>query len=151
MSVLSGFIAPWCQTRDTSLSTAAALIRDGIQPQEVTEMLKTLRWIAAQPDKRRVQPCCDYEKEGVYVTQWNKFDMYQSTRFEVPPALVAHPFTNASLHDGLTYFMATEDQLNQSVSSTGVTTGSIDANIALKESVWDILDQDERFRRHRGW
>ncbi|KAG6960674.1 hypothetical protein JG687_00008098 [Phytophthora cactorum] len=135
---------------DAPLSTAAALIRDGTQPQAPTEMLKALHWIAAQPDKRRVQPCCNYEKEGVFVTQWSKFDMYQGTSFEVPPALVAQPFTSSSLYDGLTCLMATEDQLRKSMDSAGVTTGSIDVNLALKEPVWTILDQDESFRRHRG-
>ncbi|KAG3115720.1 hypothetical protein PI124_g5778 [Phytophthora idaei] len=142
---------PTAQLLDAPLSTAAALIRDGTQPQPPTEMLKALHWIAAQPDKRRVQPCCNYEKEGVFVTQWSKFDMYQGASFEVPPALVAQPFTSSSLYDGLTCLMATEDQLRQSMDSAGVTTGSIDVNLALKEPVWTILDQDENFRRHRGW
>ncbi|ETM35295.1 hypothetical protein L914_17763 [Phytophthora nicotianae] len=143
--------APAAQLLDAPLYTVAAWIREGIQPQESIEMLKTVRWIVAQPDKRRVQPWYNYEQEGVFVTQWSKFDMYQGARFEVSPSLVAQPFTTSSLYDGLTYFMATEDQLKQSACSAGISSGSIDVSIALAEPIWTILDQDESFRRHRGW
>lgn len=84
------------------------------------------------------------------MSQWNKFGMYRGTELDVPPALVAQPFTPISLIDGLIYFMATEDQLRQSEVSTGSTTGSIDVSLALSKPIWDILDQDVRFRRYRG-
>ncbi|KAG7377507.1 hypothetical protein PHYPSEUDO_011538 [Phytophthora pseudosyringae] len=140
---------PAAQVLEAPLSVVAALIRDGTQPQEPAEMLKALQWIAAQPDKRRVQPRYNYEQDGVFVTQWSKFDMYRGSVFDVPPALVAQPFTPLSLYDGLVYLMATEDQLRQSVSCSGITTGSIDVSMALSESVWTALDQDADFRHHR--
>lgn len=147
-AVFSPVVAlPTAQLLDAPLSVVAALIHDSVQPQESTDMLEALKWIAAQPDKRRVQFCIDYSQESVFVTQWSKFDMYQGTRFDVPPALVAQPFTPLSLYDGLAYFMATEEQLQQSGSE--ITTGSIDVSLALSEPVWSILDDDANFRRYR--
>ncbi|KAG7376904.1 hypothetical protein PHYPSEUDO_012560, partial [Phytophthora pseudosyringae] len=54
---------PAAQVLEAPLSVVAALIRDGTQSQEPAEMLKALQWIAAQPDKRRVQPRYNYEQD----------------------------------------------------------------------------------------
>ncbi|KAL3660366.1 hypothetical protein V7S43_014519 [Phytophthora oleae] len=51
------------QVLDAPLSAVAAMIHDNVQPQEPTDMLEALKWIAAQPDKRRVQACYDYSKK----------------------------------------------------------------------------------------
>ncbi|KAL4156518.1 hypothetical protein PRNP1_005548 [Phytophthora ramorum] len=141
---------PVAQLLNGPLSSVAASIRESVQPQDPIEMKKTLRWIAAQSDKRRVQPRYNYDEEGVFVTQWSKFDMYRGAQFEAPPAVVAQPFTAHSLYDGLAYFMATEDQLTQSANTTGITTGSLDVSLALSEPIWAILDGDMHFRRHRS-
>ncbi|ETK75447.1 hypothetical protein F441_18305 [Phytophthora nicotianae CJ01A1] len=128
---------------DSPLPIIAAAVRDGVQPLDPSEVQQNLTWLAAQPDKDRVR--LRYQG-GVMVSQWNKFGMYTHTELDVPPALVGQPFTPISLIDGLIYFMATEDQLNQ---CTGVTSGSIDVSMALNESAWGILDQDVAFRQHR--
>ncbi|KAG3115724.1 hypothetical protein PI124_g5785 [Phytophthora idaei] len=133
---------------DAPLSSIAAAVHKGVQPLDPTEIQQNLMWLAVQPDKDRVRLCY---RGGVMVSQWSKFGMYKDTELDVPPALVAQPFTPISLIDGLIYFMATEDQLKQSESTTGITSGSIDVSMALSESVWGILDQDALFRQHRGW
>ena len=78
------------------------------------------------------------------ISQWNKFDMYAGNVFEVPPVLVSTPFTPISLLDGLAYFLPTEEQ------GTGGDTGAIDVNVSLSEPLWNIIDQDEEFRRFRN-
>ncbi|EEY70609.1 uncharacterized protein PITG_06068 [Phytophthora infestans T30-4] len=115
---------------DAPLSTIAAAVHKGVQRLDPAEVQRNLRWLAAQPDKDRVR--LRYQG-GVMVSQWNKFEMYRGSELDVPPALVAQPFTPISLIDGLIYFMATEDQLNQSNTTIS---DSIDVSMALNESVW---------------
>ncbi|KAF7977913.1 hypothetical protein HWV62_2484 [Athelia sp. TMB] len=107
------------------------------------EMNRTLRWIAAQPDKRKIQQGFRYGNGSLMISQWNKFDMYAGNVFETPPALVSTPFTPISLLDGLAYFLPTEEQ------GTGGDPGAIDVNVSLSEPLWGIIDQDEEFRRFR--
>ncbi|KAL3660362.1 hypothetical protein V7S43_014516 [Phytophthora oleae] len=137
--------------RDASLSEVAAAVHDNIQPLDPVKVERNLRWLAAQPDKQRVRLRYRFEEAGVQVSQWSKFGMYRGTELDVPPTLVAQPFTPISLLDGLMYFMATEDQLIQSETSPGVTSGSIDVSLALSEQTWKILDKDVRFRQYRSW
>ncbi|KAG6596045.1 Omega-hydroxypalmitate O-feruloyl transferase [Phytophthora cinnamomi] len=139
------------ELRTAPLSIIAVAVHDGVQPLDPVEVEQNVRWIVAQPDKQRVRLRYRYEEGGVMVSQWNKFGMYRGTELDVPPALVAQPFTPISLADGLMYFMATEDQLGQSECSKVATTGSIDVSLALSEPVWAILEHDARFRQHRGW
>ena len=75
------------------------------------------------------------------ISQWNKLDMYVGTVFDVRPVLVSTPFTPISLLDGLVYFLPTEEQ------GTGADTGAIDVNMSLSEPIWDIIDQNDEFRR----
>ena len=115
---------------------------------------RSLHWIAAQPNKRRVRLGFRFEAGSFLVSQWCKFDMYRGAEFDSLPALVSPPFTPISLVDGLAYLVATEDQLRQSADegqtpSVGATTGSIDVHLALSEPLWAILEQDERFRQYR--
>jgi hypothetical protein len=71
------------------------------------------------------------------VSQWNKFDMYAGSVFDVGPVLVSPPFTQSSLVDGLAYFLLTEEL------ATGGDAGAIDVSLSLIKPVWDIMDQDE--------
>jgi hypothetical protein len=139
------------QLLDDPLGSIAAAVHDGIRSIGPLEARQTLRWIAAQPDKQRVRMTYRYEEGGFLVSQWSKFGMYRGTKLDVAPVLVFAPFTPISLVDGLTYFLATEDQLSQSEAASGATTGSIDVTLSLSEPLWAILDQDARVRRHRGW
>eukprot|EP00644_Phytophthora_capsici_P014731 jgi/Phyca11/124293/e_gw1.53.95.1 len=145
------FSLPDEKLRDAPLSEIAAAIHDNVKPLDPADVERNLRWLAAQPDKQRVRLRYQFEEAGVQVSQWSKFGMYRGTEMDVSPTLVAQPFTPISLLDGLMYFMATEDQLIQSETSAGVTLGSIDVSLALREQTWKILDQDVRFRQYRGW
>lgn len=101
----------------------------------------TARWVAAQPDVRRVAWGFDARAGSTMVSAWNKFDVYGGAAFEGgrPPALVAPPFTSVSLVDGLGYPMPTEGQ-----ASGGA---EIDLYLALSEAVWEVLDGDEEWTR----
>ncbi|KAL4156544.1 hypothetical protein PRNP1_005574 [Phytophthora ramorum] len=145
------FSLPASELLDAPLSTVAAAVHEAVHPLDQAEVQQNLRWLAAQPDKQRVRLRYRYEEGGVMVSQWNKFGMYRGTEMDISPALVAQPFTPISLIDGLIYFMATEDQLEGSDASTGITAGSIDVSLALSDAAWSTLDEDTRFRRHRSW
>lgn len=122
------------------------------------DVAQDLRWVAAQPDKRRVQPAWVSGIGSFIVTQWSKFGMYAGADFDVddahgspiPPALVSRPFTRISLLDGLATFSATEEQFAQqrAAAPTGADVSSarhssasaIDVNLAISEPVWQYFD-----------
>lgn len=141
------FALPRERLHDAPLSAIAAMVRDGIQVPNAHDLEQSLKWIAAQPDKRRVMVDFNYEAGAFFASQWNKFGMYRSAVLNAPPALMVQPFSPRHLYDGLMYVMGTEDELNQSADSIGRTAGALDVSIALSEPVWAALDQDTRFRR----
>ncbi|KAJ7693881.1 transferase family-domain-containing protein, partial [Mycena rosella] len=63
------------------------------------ELVATVRWLAAQPDRQRVKQSFRYGNGSLSLSQWNKVDMYAV--FAAAPILVAPPFTLISLLDGL--------------------------------------------------
>jgi len=107
------------------------------------EMIHTLKWIAAQPDKPKIKQAFRHGNGSFAVSQWNKFDMYPGAAFDARPVMVSTPFTPISLLDGLVYFLPTEEQ------GTERDTGAIDVIMSLSEPLWDIVDQDGEFRRFR--
>ncbi|PBK73851.1 hypothetical protein ARMSODRAFT_651933 [Armillaria solidipes] len=98
------------------------------------EVDRTYRWIAAQPDKRKIKQGFRYGSGSLMLSQWNKMDMYADSVFDVAPVLVAPPFTPISLVDGLGYFIPTGEQ-----------GGDIDVALSLSEPIWEFIDQDEHF------
>jgi hypothetical protein len=68
---------------------------------------------------------------------------------DVHPELVQPPFTIISLVDGLTYFLATEDQLKnlQGATRSSGNQESVDVAMALSDPLWKFLDQDPLFRQ----
>ncbi|KAK0455065.1 transferase family-domain-containing protein [Armillaria borealis] len=98
------------------------------------EVDRTYRWIAAQPDKRKIKQGFRYGTGSLMISQWNKMDMYAGSVFDVAPVLVAPPFTPISLVDGLGYFIPTGEQ-----------GGDIDVALSLSEPIWEFIDQDEHF------
>ncbi|KAF4545927.1 uncharacterized protein LTHEOB_4579 [Lasiodiplodia theobromae] len=114
----------------------------------VEDIRHTLRWIAAQPDKRRVKAAGFVYGTGSFVvSQWCKFGMYAGAEFEVPPALVAPPFTPISTMDGLAFFLATEELVGMEHGGGEGLPPAIDVNLTLSEPVWKVLDQDTVFRQ----
>ncbi|KLO14152.1 hypothetical protein SCHPADRAFT_928093 [Schizopora paradoxa] len=113
----------------------------GLASQE--DIVRALKWIALQPEKRRIRQGFRYGTGSFMISQWNKFDMYEGTVFDVAPTLVSPPFTPISLIDGLLYFLPTEDR------SANADLGAIDVVLPLSEPVWDVLDSDSEFRRFR--
>ncbi|KAF7374806.1 Anthranilate N-benzoyltransferase protein 3-like protein [Mycena sanguinolenta] len=99
---------------------------------EKDEIDRSLRWIAAQPDVRKIREKFQYGNGSFMVSQWNKFDMYAGSVFDVAPVLVSPPFTQSSLVDGLVYFLPTEEI------GTGGDVGAIDVSLSLSAPVWEL-------------
>jgi len=137
-------------TCGAALGETAAVVHAGMRQLSKEDALRTLCWIAAQPDKSRVRVAFDFARGGFLVTQWTRFDMYAGMALgdtgAGQPALSSMPFTPASLFDGLVYFLPTG-----AVAPSGADQEpGQDVHMALSEPVWRILDEDERFRRPRG-
>ncbi|KAH7025500.1 transferase [Macrophomina phaseolina] len=119
------------------IATTIHRLTRSVTPQEAE---KTARWIAAQPDVRRITWGFDARSGSTMISAWNKFDMYASTAFDaLPPALVAPPFTPISLVDGLGYLMPTGGEDGGG--------DQLDLYLALSAPVWDILETDPEWRR----
>ncbi|KAJ3856977.1 transferase [Lentinula lateritia] len=116
------------------------LMRNGVP--NAQQVKGTLRWIAAQPDKRRIRSGFRYGNSSIMVSQWAKFEMYEGTDFEEgqKPILVSTPFTPISLVDGLAYTLPTGMQ-------AGGDKRAIDVNLALSSPIWEILEHDEQLKR----
>jgi hypothetical protein len=143
-----------------TLSTIARAVHNHLAMPTKEDVHRTLRWVAAQPDKSRVTLGFNPENGGFMISQWCKFDMYGSTVFDQDPkgqpihaALVAPPFTSISLIDGLGYLVATPQQATRRSTDESTTSGSspsaIDVYLALSEPVWKTLDDDLEFRKFR--
>ncbi|TFK51935.1 hypothetical protein OE88DRAFT_1486547 [Heliocybe sulcata] len=133
---------------DGPLWKVAKAMHDLVRASSQQEAEQIARWIAAQPDKNRIQLRLRYGYGCTMISQWCKFDMYAGAVLDVAPALVSQPFTPISLIDGLFYLLATEEQV-QPADSQLRDKGSVDIALALSEPLWPILDQDEQFRRFR--
>ncbi|KAJ7274298.1 transferase [Mycena haematopus] len=73
------------------------------------EIDRSLKWIAAQHDARKIEERFQYGNGSFMVSQWNKFNMYAGSRLDFVPVLVSPPFKQSSLVDGLAYFLPTEE------------------------------------------
>lgn len=108
------------------------------------DVVATMKWISAQPDKHLVYQPFRFPG-GFMVTQWSKMNMYKGMTFnKCDPILVSKPFTVVSLLDGFAHFMATEEQLEQDDPSKC----GIDVVMSVNQDVWQHLDSDPLFRRH---
>ncbi|KAK0485716.1 transferase [Armillaria novae-zelandiae] len=94
------------------------------------EVDRTYRWVAAQPDKRKIKQGFRYGSGGLMLSQWNKMDMYAGSVFDVAPVLVAPPFTPISLLDGLGYFISTREG------------EGLDVALSLSEPIWEFFDKE---------
>ncbi|OMP87537.1 hypothetical protein BK809_0007624 [Diplodia seriata] len=123
-----------------ALPVAARTVHGLTRSVGVEEARATARWMAAQPDKRRVKWGFDGGYGSTMISAWNKFDVYEGAAFVEgrPPVLVAPPFTPMSLVDGLAYYLPTE-----------ALDGGIDLYLALSVPVWGVLAEDEVWRKFR--
>eukprot|EP01102_Stenamoeba_stenopodia_P015148 TRINITY_DN5133_c0_g1_i1.p1 TRINITY_DN5133_c0_g1~~TRINITY_DN5133_c0_g1_i1.p1 ORF type:complete len:565 (-),score=113.22 TRINITY_DN5133_c0_g1_i1:1816-3510(-) len=144
------------------LSRLAKIVHEAVRSTSREEVLSSLRWIAAQPDKSRIIfKGFHFPGGGFMVSQWYRFGMYVGMEFDdgVPPCLVAPPFTFVSSVDGLAYYLSTEEQLNTLTNNNSLNNNNnaimsndcaIDVGLSLEESIWEILDQDPLFLFRKG-
>lgn len=115
--------------------TVHALARCG----ERGNVERIARWIAAQPDRARIR----FSFPGGFMcSHWGRFDMYDGTAFDKgqPPALVAPPFTAISNVDALAYYLPIPP---------GTEGGGLDVYFPLLDPLWELLEQDEEWKRFR--
>jgi len=125
------------------LSRIATIVHEQIRSVPREEVLSSLRWIAAQPDKSRIAfRGFRFPGGGFMVSQWSRFGMYLGMSLDgIDPTLVSPPFTPISSLDGLAYYLSTEEQLNNSSNEQC----SIDVSLSLHKAIWEILDRDQHF------
>ncbi|KAH0433354.1 transferase [Colletotrichum camelliae] len=144
---------------DGELWEVAEVIHDLVRSMDKPRMEKTTKWFAAQPDKSRVKMDFDFGTGNFTVSQWSRHDMYSGVDFEkdlvgnpVRPALVAPPFTEVSLVDGLALMVSSppEETLRSNgdgASSTSAVPRTIDAIFSVFQPVWTLLVEEETFRK----
>ncbi|KAE8415993.1 transferase [Aspergillus pseudocaelatus] len=142
---------------DAPLWKVAKALHEQIHSVDSSTMERTLKWVAAQPDKSHIKVNFEFGNGSFIVSQWSKFDMYVGVDFDVDvdakpimPVLVSPPFTEISLVDGLAMMLSTEEQTVQDrgqndVQEDGVPC-AVDVNLTLSEPLWEILDRDDEFR-----
>ncbi|KPI86184.1 hypothetical protein ABL78_4737 [Leptomonas seymouri] len=92
--------------RDGPLHQLAAVVHALLRASELdpTEVQRTVRWMAAQPDRARIRS--HFTQGGFMISAWNKLDLYGAAACEgVQPLLVSTPFTCISLVDTLGYIL----------------------------------------------
>ncbi|KAF7374807.1 Anthranilate N-benzoyltransferase protein 3-like protein [Mycena sanguinolenta] len=96
------------------------------------EIDRNLKWIAAQPDMRKVSRKFQYGNGSFMISQWNKFDMYAGSVFDVAPVLVSRPFTQNALMDGMAYLLPTGE-----IGTEG-DAGAIDVRLSMSAPLWEL-------------
>ncbi|KAF4843229.1 Shikimate O-hydroxycinnamoyltransferase [Colletotrichum siamense] len=143
---------------DGELWEVAEVVHDLVRSMDKARMEKTTKWFAAQPDKSRIKLDFDFGPDNFTVSQWSKHDMYSGVDFEkdlignpVRPALVAPPFTEVSLVDGLALMVSTPPEEARERNADGATKSTapqpIDAIFSVSEPVWTLLNDEEGFRK----
>ncbi|KAG0147978.1 hypothetical protein CROQUDRAFT_90924 [Cronartium quercuum f. sp. fusiforme G11] len=97
------------------------------------EVIKTLKWIEAQPNKRKIKPKFQYGNGSFIISQWNKFDAYSGTDFELSPVLISPPCLPTMPIDGVALFLQADEH------GPDADFGAIDVSLALSEPVWEFF------------
>jgi hypothetical protein len=125
------------QLTEAPLSSVARMVHQLSRSLSQQDANDLLQWIASAPDKSLITNGCYVGDGSFLLSQWSKFGAYDIwfDEFGKPlrPTLVAPPFTTISLIDGLGYL----------VEQPGSGGAAIDLHLALKQSVWHIVEEDE--------
>lgn len=142
---------------DGDLREVAGFVHKLIRSVDKERILQTTRWVAAQPDKSLIKVDYTFAKGCFTVSQWSGFNMYLGVHFEtdrasnpIHPELVAPPFTNISLVDGLAMILCSDEEIAKASPAEDTSTSmpsAIDVNLTLSEPLWSILDADPQFCR----
>lgn len=137
----------------------AEVIHNLVRSMGQANMERITKWFAAQPDKSRLKMDFDFGTGNFVVSQWSRHEMYSGVDFEtdldghpVVPALVAPPFTEVSLMDGLALMVssppkeASESNEDEAPSTSGVPR-AIDAIFSVSEPAWKFWIEEETFRK----
>ncbi|KPA86063.1 Transferase family protein [Leptomonas pyrrhocoris] len=147
--------------RDGPLHELAAAVHAMLRSPELSpnEVQRTVRWIAAQPDRSRIRN--RFAAGGFMLSAWNKFDIYGSTACAgTQPVLVSTPFTCISLLDVLGYILprppsfadpaispaATDDGDSGKLRSTA--SDGVVIYLAVDASLWEALSSRELLGSH---
>ncbi|KAJ5123936.1 uncharacterized protein N7515_007761 [Penicillium bovifimosum] len=135
----------------------ASYIHYAFSTMDMHRVIKTLEWVAAQRDKSRIRSTTEFREGCFAISEWTKEDTYFDVDFDVDqdgdpitPSLVAKPFTEVELVDGLAYVMSTEEKtkrMKQGLVTPVNHTWALDVYLALNDSVWTFLDTDPNFRK----
>ncbi|KAF0322625.1 bahd family acyltransferase [Colletotrichum asianum] len=144
---------------DGELWQVAEVIHKLVRSMSQANMERITKWFAAQPDKSRLKMDFDFGTGNFVVSQWSRHDMYSGLDFEtdvdggpVVPALVAPPFTEVSLMDGLALMVSSppeeaRESNEDGASSTSAVPRAIDAIFSVSELGWKLLIEEETFQR----
>lgn len=135
---------------DGTLADVAGAIHNTIRDFTPKHARQIVDWMSCQPEKQLIEQRFNGGEGSCMISAWNKIDMYSVT-FDVDaegigikPVLVAQPFTEITLWDGLCYLLPTERQGERCEEA-----GDIDVCLALQDCLWDVLEDHVGFRRFR--
>ncbi|OGM47594.1 hypothetical protein ABOM_004234 [Aspergillus bombycis] len=135
---------------DDSLPQTAQIIHETLRAKTPADQYETLLWVMAQPNKSNISLRFRFNDKSFIISQWNKLNMY-GIHFDtdtqgncILPDRVWPPFTEASLVDGLAYFLPTKCK-----ASTGIHDSDIEVALSLHDPLWAILENDTHFRKFR--
>lgn len=110
----------------------ASAINNIVRHVSEEETRKLGRWVAAQPQKQRIQLDLKVTPSSFIATSWHRFPLYSGAEFDVAP-LFASP-VSGGLFDGMVVMMESRAM-----------DGGIDALVCVKKSTFAVLDADKSF------
>lgn len=143
------FTLPHSKVAKSTHAELSKYIHDTIRSLSSEEVVQNLRFMAAQPDKSKLQQSFSIGNGTLTTTQWCRYDSYIGTDYGVDefghlisPVLGLPPRTPIATLDGVSFFVATEDQQQRPLNAKE----SIDFVVTLADPIWDILDADPLWR-----
>ncbi|KAI8661076.1 hypothetical protein NCS57_01087000 [Fusarium keratoplasticum] len=126
---------PASELVDAPLWRVAKAIHDATRAVS-PEMVRNLgNWVIAQPRKQDIRQTTTFGTNSVITTAWNKHSLYTGADLDIPPTIACVPITPTNLVDGLGFFLQPREGK-----------GDIIVALALKQAVWENLDNDANWR-----